>query len=264
MRESGGHQARVVAVAFGGGFRRMAALLWFLACGMARGGAAEPSAQFDAAAKLYEEGRHLDAARAYERLATNGVVTASVWFNQGNAWFQAGRIGKAVACYRAAQRIAPRDADVAANLNLARSKVPSGSPPPPGVEYPYLSLLTSDEWAWAAMGGLWLWMGLLAVRTARPGLRDGTRSLAWGLGAITVLLAVAAGLSWTTSGRGVAVVTVAQATARFGPLPEAQGAFTLNEGIELRIVDRKNDWLQVRDGQGRQAWVVTGEVAEIR
>lgn len=242
----------------------MVRLLLLLTCWVggwcARG--ADAGAAFDAAATLYEQGRHVEAAEAYGRLLTNGIVTPAVRYNQGNAWLRAGRIGLAIVSFREAQRLAPRDQEIAANLAFARSKVPAGTPPPAGAggAMAMLSLLTMDEWALVALIALWLWVGVLLLRLFRPGLREATASLSWCLGGSTALLAVAAILAWSGHRRGSAVVTASEATLRFGPLTEAQVAYPLPEGAEVRIEDRKNHWFQVRDGLGRRAWVQRGDV----
>jgi SH3-like domain-containing protein len=52
------------------------------------------------------------------------------------------------------------------------------------------------------------------------------------------------------------VVITEEAAVRYGPLEEAQTAFQLPEGAEVRILDGKGEWVQVRDGLGRTGWLM--------
>ena len=58
-----------------------------------------------------------------------------------------------------------------------------------------------------------------------------------------------------TRRRSTAIVIAREATVRAGPLEESQSAFTANDGAELRVLDRKDDWLQVTDGTSRIGWL---------
>src|SRR5258708_6882523 len=82
------------------------------------------SGAFDAANKLYEQGKFADAAAGYEKLLQSGQVSEAIYFNWGNALFKSGQIGRAIAAYEQAERIAPRAPDVRANLQFARNQVP--------------------------------------------------------------------------------------------------------------------------------------------
>ena len=123
--------------------------LWL--CGVSLLGAAAPGEAFDAAARLYEQGKFREAALAYEKLATEGSGTVSVLFNQGNAWFKAGQKGRAIACFREAQNLAPRDPELAANLAWARAQVGAGSRTHLGALDRFGGMLTSNEWAAAGL-----------------------------------------------------------------------------------------------------------------
>jgi len=52
-----------------------------------------------------------------------------------------------------------------------------------------------------------------------------------------------------------AIVTVSEASVRNGPFDESPSAFTARDGAELRVLDHKDDWLQVTDGTRRVGWV---------
>jgi uncharacterized protein YgiM (DUF1202 family) len=52
-----------------------------------------------------------------------------------------------------------------------------------------------------------------------------------------------------------AVVTADQTEVRHGPLSESQAAFTAYDGAELKILDRKDEWLQVTAGAARTGWI---------
>lgn len=243
------------------GWPGMAALtlLWlFMACCLAT----ESEVSFESANKLYEQGRYAEAAAAYERLLAAGQVSAAVFFNLGNARFKLNEPGRAIAAYRQAERLAPRDPDVRANLQFVRRQV-TGAESPTGARWQlWLQGLTPDEWAWGtavAAGGFWL---LLAAGQWRPAWRNRLRKLVGMLAAVTVLGTAATAWSvYSANLANAAVVVVAEAVARLGPLAESQSAFTLRDGAEVEIVDRKDDWLQVR--QGRQLGWVQRDALEI-
>lgn len=250
--------------------RRLALAVWL--CGVALGPAiaaagaatADALAQFEAANRLYEQGRFAEAARGYEAILKGGSFSPAVYFNLGNARFKAGELGRAVVAYRRAMQLSPRDPDVLANLRFAREQV-HGPKWQPARPEQWLERLSLDEWTLLAAGAFWLALGLLAVRQVRPGLASWLR---WPT-RISVVAALglggALGTVWfEQTGRQIAVVIVREATARQGPFEESPEAFKVHDGAELRVLDGKDDWLQVGDGRRRPGWVKREAVYVLR
>jgi tetratricopeptide (TPR) repeat protein len=235
-------------------------------------GADDPSAAFDAANKLYEQGRFAEAAAAYEKLLESGPRTETVWFNLGDARFKAGQLGRAIAAYRQAERFAPRDPAIRFNLQFARKKA-TGTESIPGPAWQRaVAALTLNEWTALAVAGGWLWFGLLALREARPALRPALRGYTGTAGAVAALLvactAAAANLRFNTR---AAVVTVPEVIVRSGPFEEARTLHQFRDGVELSVLDQKDvtvadqrqTWLQVRDGANRTGWLKSDQVARL-
>lgn len=217
--------------------------------------AEDASAAFDAANKLYAQGKFAEAAGAYETIASNGVVSAALQFNLGNANFKAGQIGKAIAAYRAAESIAPRDPDLRANLQFALNRIQGPTLKPSWLER-NLGRVSLNEWTFAAMLGVWSVFALLVVRQIRPGLRPVLRGWTWGVAAISIIFLSLTGLALSQQKSGaVAIVTQPDVTVRNSPLEEAPSSFTVHDGAELRVLDHKDDWLQISDGGQRYGWL---------
>src|SRR5438552_9134717 len=112
-----------------------ASCLWLmlvLLCAGSVARAEDVSTAFDQANRLYEEGKFTEAAAAYEKMLQQGQASPALYFNLGNALFKAGQVGRAVLNYRLAERLAPRDTDIRANLKFARGSVAPGATPTPG------------------------------------------------------------------------------------------------------------------------------------
>ena len=141
--------------------------------------AASPAAlsdPFDSANRLYEQGKFPEAASAYEGLIRSGPVSPALYFNLGNAWFKSGQTGRAIAAYRRAERIAPRDPDLRANLQFVRNQVQGPTLLPDRWERG-LSRLTVNEWTVLAAVALWLAAPWLAAHTlAAPQLAGPLRA----------------------------------------------------------------------------------------
>ena len=201
----------------------------------------------------YERGEFAEAVQAYENLVASGYRDTALYYNLGNAYLESGDVGRAILNYLRAEELSPRSPDVRANLDLARSMTPDR------IETERDSLVESVSYLgrrWVTPGelgaaALLLWTaGALAIsallvwRTAR--LRAIPRAVA-GISSVAALLSVGLLLCmiyanpYDTTG----VVTAESVDALNGPGFQYTEEFTLHGGAEVRLVDRRQGWLQV-------------------
>jgi len=223
--------------------------------------AAEVGMDFSAANKLYAEGKFADAATAYDKIIQTGVRSPVLLFNAGNAEFKSGHLGRAIAAYRQAAQLAPRETELRANLAFVRGRV-QGAASQDSFWQNWFGTFTLNEGAGLTAVLFWLTLGTFAVRQLRPALgpplKTPTRILVTLTGLSIVVLGVQAVDHFN---RQTAVVTAAETTARSGPFDEAQSAFTLHDGVELSVLDRHGEWIQVAGSEGRTGWVPVKQVA---
>jgi tetratricopeptide (TPR) repeat protein len=235
--------------------KRFTAILILLA-GLALRARADVTAEFNDANNLYAQGKFADAAAAYEKIAADGRVSPALLFNLGNAAYKSGQIGRAIAAYAKAERLAPRDPDVRANLQFARSEISGGDSVGPNWCDRTLGRLTLNEWAVLASVFFWVWLGLLAAREWKPALRPALRQLTLLAGIGAVALWLGTGTLWfARHANPRAVVVGHDAAVRGGPLDDAQSVYIAHDGVELTVLDRRDDWLQVGDGHQRIGWI---------
>jgi tetratricopeptide (TPR) repeat protein len=229
----------------------------------ATGRAEDTSGPFDQANRLYEEGKYREAAEAYGKLATGGKQSPALWFNLGNAHFKAGHLGEAIAAYHQAERLAPRDPDIRANLDFARQRV-GGPTLKPGRLERWGTELTTNEWTLLALLPVWAWFAAMIAVRLKPAWRRPLRNTLFATGAFSLAACgvLAAVLHYRFSSRTV-VVTERNTVVRYGPFGESQSAFSAADGAELRVLDTKNDWLQVSAGGKIVGWVKSNAVVSV-
>ncbi len=71
--------------------------------------------------RLYQEGDFEEALASYLRLVEAGFESGEVYYNIGNTYFKLADLARSILYYERARRLLPGDADVQANLDLARS-----------------------------------------------------------------------------------------------------------------------------------------------
>lgn len=226
---------------------------------MATAFAADISAGFDSANKLYEEGKFSDAASAYESLVQSGSVSSALYFNLGNAYFKSGQLGRAVAAYRNAERLSPRDAEVRANLQFVRGQVQGPTLAPTRVQR-WLDSLTINEWAKLTAFVFWIWLSMLVLVQIRPGLKQSLRNLLWSGGVTTLIVGGCLVMAWANNSNQEAIVVTHDALLHNGPLDEAPGRTTIHDGAEVSLLDTKNDWVEIRLDGDRTGWLKRDQV----
>lgn len=226
----------------------------------------DAAAVFGRANDAYRDGRFGEAAAGYEKLLAAGVETPEILFNLGIARLGQDEVGEAVAAFLRARRVAPRDHVIVSQLELARRAARDDvRPPDPGRAAAALLFwhykVSPAETAWALAGANLLLWGLLAV-----GLVLSRRSEAWGAAVVTVAL-VATALAGSLAVRRlapteVAVVAAPEVAARSALGDEAIVRFTLHEGTEVRVRERRDGWLRVSLPEGIDGWI-PAETAEV-
>ena len=240
---------------------RLLTVVLGLAISTSCGHGAEPSAAFDQANRLYEQGKFTEAVGAYEQLLAQGKASAPLYFNLGNAWFRAGRLGQAILNYRLAERLSPRDPDIRANLRFARNTVAGGNASAPASWRDWALRLTINEWACLAAVGLWATFAVLAIGQIAPALRGTLKRLRTAAAFATILAAaglLVAGLD--RYGAQWVIVAGRDTVMRHGPLDESPSLQTLQAGQELQVVDQKDNWFRVAGAARGAGWLRRDQV----
>lgn len=222
--------------------------------------AANVADDFSTANKLYAEGKFSDAANLYEKILASGQMSPDLLFNYGNAEFKAGNLGEAIAAFRRAELLAPRDSEIRANLDFARKQV-EGTTVSESRWQDWLSQLTLNEWAILAAIAFWLTFILFAVKQIRPVLVPKLRAATFALIFLTILFVAATGLQAAEHfSKQSAVVISNDVVAKSGPFDDAQNSFAAHDGAELSVLDKHDNWIQVTDSTGKIGWLQLKQV----
>lgn len=226
--------------------------------------AADADAAFESANRLLALGKAGDASKAYEQIAAAGRTSPALERNWAQACYQSGRPGPALAHLRRATRLDPRDADVRADLAVLRTKIGNGLGSSDDAAAA-LRLLKLDEWAWLALGAVWIWFVMLGASRVSPVAHAALRGFTTGSGAVAIVLsALLFAAVKQRAGEPDAVVLAPDTPVRQSPLDEARATFAVPAAAELRVRDTKGGWLMVEEtATQRFGWLKQSEVLRI-
>ena len=200
----------------------------------------------------YERGEYAEAAQQYEALIDLGYKDSTVHYNLGNAYLESGDLGRAVLNYLRAEELSPRDPDIQANLDLARSRTVDQLQ----TEGDSLVASISDfgrRWVTTGESGaaallLWAVAGLatgsLILWPAMRGRRLLRSAAVVAFVAMLAPLALLLSMLYSNPYENTGVVTAGTVEVLSGPGTQYGEAFTLHSGAQVRLVDSRHGWLQ--------------------
>ena len=227
-----------------------------LALAVALGIALGPVEAYNQGNRLYAAKDFPGAVLAYQEALKAGH-DARVHYNLGNALFRTGKIGEAIANYRRAYYLAPRDRDTQTNLAFARAyrvdKLPQSQGPIGRAAQRALRCLSRREAALLAAAMFSLAGLMLSVwivwRRAAPGV------LAVLLG-IAALYGFVAQQLWAGEVAGrPAVVIEPEVNALSGPGEEFKQVMLLHDGTEVGIRETRGEYDLVQLPGGNGGWL---------
>ena len=218
----------------------------------------------ETANKLYAAGNYEKSIEIFEQLVNQGVNDSVIFYNLGNAYYAYGDIGRAVANYNRAAQLDPRDTDIRANLELARSQIAE-----PFVEDDsgFLGVLSGITSGWLNLNetaiialALWFLAGLLLIGLRSVGDQEHKAGLRYAIYVVIVVLFVT-GLSLVSrlydeqsSPEGVVIVPTIAVSSE--PGNEYVTQYHLSSGAEVRISETNGEWARLSTpGDAIQSWI---------
>lgn len=230
-----------------------------------------PQEAFARAEALYQEQRYDEAADVYETIRALGIEDAALYYNLGNAYFKAGKLGPSVLSYERALALDPSDEDIRANLSFANELVADAvdeAPLPLAVRW---AVDAYRGWqpgvlAWVVSGAFLLGGVLLSVVVVDAWPE--WRTLALFAFVVCAVVALASGGALTAkvrarTNRVEAIVLTDNAYVRSGPGDANPRLAEIHEGLKVRVLSEREGWYQVSLANGLTGWLRAAEIETI-
>lgn len=215
--------------------------------------------------KLYTQENYAEAAEAYQAVLQSGVA-AEVYYNLGNCYYKLDKIAMAILNYERALLLAPADADIRANLALARGKTVDKVIPPSEMFFVtwwrnLTNSMSIDAWSTLGLAAfVVILLGLLAYMFATPlwarklGVYGAMALFLFMLVANLAALSQYAGLKH----HDTAIVLSPAVSVKSSPSERSTDLFLIHEGSKVEILDNSmKDWIEVKFEEGKQGWIPT-------
>jgi tetratricopeptide (TPR) repeat protein len=222
---------------------------------------------FNKANEAYNATNYAQAIRLYKTAEELNFTPAALYYNLGNAFYRSGRLGRAIASYRRALRLDPRDPDITENLSIARSQTDDGitvpETPAPVRSFLFVYYYVGfDELVWTC-GVLMVLLFLTAAVKLYFSWR-GIKTLFLCLLCILLIAGTSAAAHWYfTHVRAAAVVIADDGIVRAGPRESYAEIFILHDGAEMRVLQKEHNWVKVQiqvANEVKRGWIQAQDI----
>ena len=250
----------------------MRLLLLFLSCFIWANLCAEDRATLWTQALTAQQNGDLPTAiTIYQQLLEQGHTAPELHNNLGLIYYQQGELGEAILHFERALRLAPNHPDAQHHLAAAQQRIVTSvaaAAPIRLVQYWLDTFRSLPPLGWAFLAFLLLGTAAgLGIRVLLQGtVRQFPTSLRWSVGllsltALPLLLGHARYAESTDQSR--AVVTAPQVGLRAHPELSSPEMDLVSEGNTLRIIDQRQDWVQVSLPNYTIGWMPASLVTRI-
>ncbi len=216
----------------------------------------------------YMKNDYTSAIQIYETLLKEGEA-AEIYYNLGNSYYKAGDIARAILNYERALLLQPGNADIRANLEIARAKTVDKVIPIPEIFFvswtkSLINSLSID--AWAKIGivcflllltSLYFFFFSKQIVWKKAGFITGCVSL------VLVILANVFAFQQKNEllNRKNAIILTPSVTVRSTPSESGTSLFILHEGRKVKIEDNSmREWKEIHLEDGKVGWVPASSI----
>lgn len=211
------------------------------------------------------------AIQIYESLLQQGEAP-EIYYNLGNCYYKTDDIARAILNYERALLLSPGNADIRANLEIARSKTIDKVTPVPEIFFitwikSLVNSQSSDAWARTGIVSFLLLLVSLAIFFFTQHIK--WKKIGFSAAILFLIVTVLSNLfasrqkSYLTN-RNDAIILSPSVTVRSTPSESGTSLFVLHEGRKVEIKDNSmREWKEIRLEDGKVGWVPSSSIEVI-
>jgi len=225
----------------------------------------EAMQQFEKANQAYSKANYKEATRLYKSLMEDGLESAELYFNTGNAYFKSDSLPQAILYYEKAKKLDPLNGDISANLKMANLRTVDKIEASEELfivqwarQFTYSK--SSNEWSVQTIISFFVTFSLLcfylvAKTTGRKKFFFFAALVFFMVSLFSFLLAQKSYRLQTEPDKAVLFVTSAQ--VRSAPNESATNLFVIHSGIKFTVLEQNGEYSRIQLANGNEGWLKT-------
>lgn len=232
---------------------------------------ASPQAEIGNGNKAYQRGQYDEAIAIYEKVIGQGLTSAELYYNLGNAYFKTNNIPSAILNYERALKLDPTNEDIIYNLKVSNNQIIDKIDELPRLFYQrwwdsLKQLLAPDEWALLSIilfSLFFITIGIFLLSSSAVVRRI---LLPIGIAFLfcTGIVFIVAQNTYTHArNKDEGIVFAPALSVKSSPEESGIDLFVVHEGLKVQIIDELTGWKEIRIANGSKGWVKSETIIPI-
>jgi len=216
---------------------------------------------FFKANRFYDDGNFKNAAKLYEQLISQGVVSGNVYYNLGNTYYKTGKTGRALLNYERAKKFIPDNEDLFANISFIKSALDVEQPKEAYSLYQKIwigirSAVSINTWFIISVILFFSACLILGIGFMNYHFRSRSHVISGALIFIFILSSICFIDAYNSRKHfNEGVIVASEADVRYSPSYYGVVAFKLVEGMKAQIIRKQDAWIHIRLNREKSGWV---------
>ena len=226
---------------------------------------------FEEANNFYIKKNYKKSIELYELMLERGLGNSAVFYNLGNSYYRSEDIGNAIWAYRNANRLNPRDNDIAHNLKIAEtSKIDRINSPPLFLIHDFYRKIKSSITIFelVLLGGILSFtLSLTWIMRSFFEKRIGLLKNIFQMFLVLVIIVHLCIVDMIFEKKKIIneAIIVKKIEAKSGPFSgDNKVLFQINKGSIVEILEEKNNWSEIILIDGKQGWVLSNALRKMK
>lgn len=226
---------------------------------------------FSEANNAYKKSEYNTAITLYHSILKEGVESADVYFNLGNAYYKQKDIANAILYYERAHKLNPSDDEINFNLQLAQTMIVDKiNVLPEFIVFKwwrnFSELISSDSWAWTSI--FTFIFALLAILLYLFVRIKWLKVCSFWFAVVFLFFSLTSfihsyQIKSFNEAHTSAIVMSASVTLKSSPVDNGTDLFVLHEGSKVIILDSVGEWIKIKIADGNNGWLKKSDIEEI-
>jgi tetratricopeptide (TPR) repeat protein len=233
--------------------------------------ATAPYTASDSGNAAYMKGNYTKAITFYNNFLSSGYESYAVYFNLGNSYYKTNDFPRAILNYEKAKKLAPTDADIQFNLQLANQKTVDKIGTDNQLFFVgwwnnFLNLASERGWAIICIILFCACLTLIIFYLLSPNRI--IKQLSFWCGILMLILSLfsfclAHTQYMEATTHDSAIVMTATVTVKGAPADNATQLFVIHQGAKVKVLKTEGNWVEVKLANGNQGWMLATDIASI-